>query len=33
MMIYHIMCEVQPGQEQALDAFLIGKMKTFWLAN
>lgn len=32
-MIYHIMCEVAPGKEDALDAFLIGKMKNFWLAN
>jgi hypothetical protein len=32
-MIYHIMCEVVPGKEDVLDAFLIGKMKNFWLAN
>lgn len=32
-MVYHIMCEVAPAQEKELDAFLIGKMKHFWLAN
>lgn len=32
-MIYHIMCDVQPGKEDALDAFLTDKMKTFWLSN
>ncbi len=32
-MVYHILCEVKPEQEAALDAFLTGKMKKFWLAN
>lgn len=32
-MIYHIMCEVAPGKEDALDHFLIHKMKPFWLSN
>jgi hypothetical protein len=32
-MIYHIMCEVAPGQEEALDRFLVDKMKKFWLGN
>jgi hypothetical protein len=32
-MIYHIMCEVTPGKEDALDAFLVNKMKKFWLSN
>ena len=32
-MIYHIMCEVAPGKEAEMDAFLINKMKKFWLSN
>jgi len=32
-MIYHIMCEVQPGKEDVLDDFLKNKMKKFWLSN
>ncbi|MBZ0170172.1 hypothetical protein MELA_02432 [Candidatus Methylomirabilis lanthanidiphila] len=32
-MVYHIMCEVQSEQEKALDEFLTGKMKKFWLSN
>ena len=32
-MVYHILCEVVPGREEALDHFLCGKMKKFWLAQ
>ncbi|PTL35158.1 hypothetical protein CLG94_11285 [Candidatus Methylomirabilis limnetica] len=32
-MVYHILCEVVPGREEALDRFLCGKMKKFWLAQ
>ena len=32
-MIYHITCEVPPGREKELDAFLTGKMSKYWLAN
>ncbi len=32
-MIYHMTCEVAPGKEDAMDAFLIGKVKKFWLSN
>ena len=32
-MVYHILCEVEPGREEALDRFLRDKMKKFWLAQ
>ncbi len=32
-MVYHILCEVEPGREEALDRFLCDKMKKFWLAQ
>ena len=32
-MVYHILCEVVPGREEALDRFLCDKMKKFWLAQ